>query len=87
MSDPDRLAEIKAHRPSNWKDALAAVDWLVVEVERHRDLLTRLEWAGVHRWGYEENGCPICNADAELGRHDPGCELAAVLHPDPEQSP
>jgi hypothetical protein len=63
----------------------------LAEVDRLRDLLGRLEWA-VNC--YDDPRCPVCGAykhGQPPGRHDPGCELAAELHPgtpnDPPQLP
>lgn len=49
------------------------------EVARLRALLDRLEWA---RTGF----CPTCSA-ARGRPHDPGCEWAAVLHPERKEAP
>jgi hypothetical protein len=94
MTDPDRLGKIKERmaervlHPNERSD----VDWLVSENERLRGLLGRLEWAGqpvpeegMGRWPM----CPVCEAlNPPYGavydmtpHHEPGCWLAAELHP------
>lgn len=66
-------------------DARAASQ-LAVLLREAAGLLAEVEWAGVHRWGYEESGCPVCSASAEVpgehalrAAHKPGCRLAALL--------
>lgn len=101
VSDPDRLADdavavwkgrLEAARSEAnnitrtgryidlGRDGVPA---LIAEVDRLRDLLTRLEWAVVDP--LHGRCCPAC--DGVQPDHDPGCELAAMLRPDPKQAP
>lgn len=73
----DRLAAIKrrlsATTPNAVRDAIDRE--LIAEVDRLRDLLARLEWAGYDGYG---NLCGICEMPQDRG-HRPGCDLAAAL--------
>jgi hypothetical protein len=55
------------------------IDWLVGEVERLRELLGRLEWAGSTQ-AYQQAFCPVCQR-SKLGGHGRACWLAAELRP------
>jgi hypothetical protein len=86
----------RGHVQSEWRNAKfiasapADVDWLVGEVDRLRDLLGRLEWAGEGDFGAH---CPVCEAfkdevDGVGGSgHAPGCWLAAELTPERKSAP
>jgi hypothetical protein len=57
--------------------------WLIGEVERLRELLGRLEWAGTivfDEWYDKGKCCPVCRGEQDDG-HAPGCELAAAIRP------
>lgn len=61
--------------------------WYVEDVTRLLGLLERLEWTGSLTG---QARCPACRGlrlASGRGRHVDGCELAAMLHPDPEQAP
>jgi hypothetical protein len=77
MSDPDRLASIEEHLKNHQDIHEDDGWWLLGQVDRLRDLLARLEWAG--------GKCPACGTVGHLGlRHAPDCWLAAALHPERE---
>src|SRR6266545_987938 len=65
----------------------------VNEVERLRDLLGRLEWAGTHcERDREMAACPVCDVLADspvVGQqpHAPDCWLVAELHPGTPNAP
>jgi len=50
------------------------------EIERLRELLRQLEWS--HDREYTSNQCPVCHGYKP--KHNPGCELAAALAPQPD---
>jgi hypothetical protein len=54
-------------------------DWTRDDVDRLRDLLARLEWAG---GGFRDDDfCPACRASQSIDHaHNPGCELARELY-------
>jgi hypothetical protein len=58
--------------------AEAEVARLTTERDARAEALRRVEWKGVHSWGFEENGCPECSATEETG-HVLGCRLAAAI--------
>jgi hypothetical protein len=79
----ERLAEIKRRLSTSPPDPIRDnIDrWLIGKVERQRDLLKRLEWAG----RYPEQGglvlraiCPVCYAYYG-DDHEPDCWLAAEI--------
>lgn len=94
MSDLDRLAQIRERRtrvPALFDSHIAAdIDWLVGQVERLRDLLARLEWAGAE-YAFAEDAwaiCPACEQRRDAGhRHLAECWLDAELRPERKKAP
>jgi hypothetical protein len=85
----DRLEETKARlaaangaqRFYGPHSALKDLGWLVGEVERQRDLLTRLEWTGTvvfDEWYDKGKCCPACRGTKDEGHAD-DCRLAKEL--------
>lgn len=86
MSDPERLAKIKAHlarvtqHGALSRDQLRSDEYLgelVAKVQRQQKLLEELEWAGGTYCS--EAACGICGWTTEEG-HAEACELAKELH-------
>lgn len=91
-ADPCRFRDEPRTDP---RDAeLATLRASLAESERKREaaeerarealeIVREVEWAGVHSWGYEESGCPMCGAagpnDEGPALHTLTCRLAALL--------
>jgi hypothetical protein len=84
MTDQDRLPEITARwmpTLSGYRDGITRdVVWLLDEVDRLRGLLARLEWPETLPGAGPWHICPACSNHRDQG-HEPGCWLAAELHP------
>jgi hypothetical protein len=73
----DNATYIAAVNPRAILELIAMLREAWGEVERLRDLLARLEWAGADR-EYLGTFCPACQ-HSYLDGHGPGCDLAAEL--------
>jgi hypothetical protein len=90
MAEQDPLVEIKRARaarpdlyPADFDAVVAMLEETRGEVERLRELLSRLEWADKDLTRPSFLGAPSCPACSERQHdgHKPGCWLAAELHP------